>query len=107
MNAPSTVILGDAWYTILSTQHGCVSGYSVNEIARPALGARDMLSLVDGINLPGFPPTLTNTNSCEVWASPVLARRSGFNYAVGTSTAQQSEGAPGHAEIHLSNSSKC
>ena len=43
---------GVAWFTILSTEHGCVTAYSVDEFTPPPLGSADIMFLTDGINLP-------------------------------------------------------
>jgi hypothetical protein len=97
-----------AWYTILETRQGCVSAFSVDEYTSPPIGAGDMVFLTEGIMEP-IDTTLVNRNrpdNCEILSSPTLARVTGFKYEIGTSTAQ-ADGAPGHAEMHLSNNANC
>jgi hypothetical protein len=50
--APSVRIDGVAWFTSLSTEHGCVTAYSVDEYTTPPLGTADIMMLTDGIYLP-------------------------------------------------------
>lgn len=67
-----------------------------------------MVFLTEGVALP-IDATVVYRNkadSCEILSSPALARATGFKYAIGTSTAQ-TDGAPGHAEMHLANNANC
>lgn len=107
MTAPSAPIDGIDWNTITSTEHGCVTGYSVDEFASPPLGAADIMFLTDGINLPDDKTDVLDKDNCTVYSSAILTRASGFKFAVVTATAQDGHGAPAHAEIHLTNDGNC
>ncbi len=104
MTAPSQPVMGIAWYEVIDTIHGCVTGYAVREFARPPLGASDILFLVDGINLPDDKRQISSTSSCAVWKSEALKRATGYLYANGTAIAQSGTSAPAEARIALGSS---
>jgi hypothetical protein len=103
---PTVRTNGIAWYKVLSSEHGCVAGYSVDEIASPSLGASDIMFLVQGINLPDDRNDVQDKGGCSVLTSATLAKASGYKYAVVTGIAQQGQ-VPAHAEIHLANDRAC
>lgn len=107
MAAPSVPTDGIDWNTILSTEHGCGTAYSVDEFASPPLGAADIMFLTDGIYLPEDKNDVLDKHNCTVYASATLTKASGYRYAVVTGSAQEGHGAPAHAEIHLSNDGTC
>lgn len=106
MVAPTQRMDGIAWYTILATEHGCVTGYSIDMYTTPPSGASDMVFLTDGIYLPEDIQRVVDEANCTVYTSPTLRKASGYKFAVATGTAQ-SGGAPGHAEIDLTNDGSC
>jgi len=106
MAAPSVPTDGIDWNTILSTEHGCVTAYSVDELASPPLGASDIMLLTDGIYLPDDRSDVLDKHNCTVYASRTLTKASGHKYAVVTGTDQEGQ-TPAHAEIHLTNDSSC
>ena len=103
---PSQPIPGVAVYSVLSTSHGCVSAYSVDELTRPPQGARDIAALTDGIALPIDHTIAAQSDGCLVFSSATMTRASGFKFANAEGTAQ-SGNTPAHAEIHLTNSGSC
>jgi len=52
----------------------------------PPPSNHERLGLVAGIDLPGYPPVVRETSTCEVWRSPVLKRLVGDEYAQATTT---------------------
>jgi hypothetical protein len=50
----------------------------------PPPSNRERLSLVAGIDLPGYPAVVRETSTCEVWRSPILKRLVGDEYAQAT-----------------------
>jgi hypothetical protein len=71
MAAPSVPTDGIDWNTILSTEHGCVTAYAVDEFTSPPLGAADIMFLTDGIYLPDDRMTCsTSTTARSTRARP-------------------------------------
>jgi hypothetical protein len=103
---PSQPTDGIAWFHVLSTTHGCVSAYSVDELSSPPQGASDIVFLTDGIYLPDDPQEVVEKGGCIVFSGPRLTRASGFKFAKAVGTAQSSD-IPAHAEIHLTNDGTC
>jgi hypothetical protein len=103
---PAQPTPGIAWYHVLSTTHGCVSAYSVDELSSPPQGARDIVFLTDGIYLPDDHTQPVEKGGCTVFASPTLRRATGLKFAKAVGTAQ-SGATPAHAEIHLTNNGTC
>lgn len=106
MVRPSVRTDGIVWYTVLSSAHGCVTGYSAEGFASPAFGVRDITFLVQGINLPDDQRRLRSGTGCQVITSARLRSASGYRYAVVTGEPQQG-GVPAHAEIHLTHHGAC
>lgn len=109
MFAPTQRTDGIAWYTILSTEHGCVTAYSIDEYTTPPSSASDMVFLTGGIYLPGDASDanrVIDKSDCVVYQDTPLTKASGYKFAVATASAQ-GEGVPGHAEIHLTNDGAC
>ena len=102
---PSQPTDGIAWFHILSTTHGCVSAYSVDELTSPPQGASDILFLTDGIGLPEDTQSVEK-GGCIVYSNPTLTRATGFKFAKAVGTAQSGDVAA-HAEIHLTNDGTC
>ena len=103
---PSQPTPGVPWYHVLSTTHGCVSAYSVDELTSPPQGARDIMFLTDGIDLPDDHTQPVEKSDCIVFSSPILRRATGFKFAEAVGTAQ-SGATPAHAEISLTNNRTC
>jgi len=74
---------GLAYYEIQKVVHGCVAEYTITEATTPPQSSRDLLFLVGGIGLPGFPPVVVDQNACEVWNVKALQKAVGLRYAVG------------------------
>jgi hypothetical protein len=81
---PNDLLDGVAYYQITSTNHGCVTGYSITEKTSPPQGARDLLSLVAGVFLPDDAKSLVDQDTCAVWQSAALKTATGLQYAVGS-----------------------
>ena len=105
-NQQSGSLLGVAVYHVLSTSHGCVTSYSVDERTRPPQSASDIVFLTEGISLPPDSRQVSDAGSCVVLSSSTLKNASGSQYAVAQGTAQ-SGSIPAHAEIDLTNSGSC
>jgi hypothetical protein len=65
----------------------------------PPPSNHERLSLVAGIDLPGYPPVVSETSTCEVWRSPILKRLVGDEYAQAT-TADESTSVTMEAASH-------
>ncbi len=65
----------------------------------PPPSNRERLSLVAGIDLPGYPAVVRETSTCEVWRSPILKRLVGDEYAQAT-TADESTSVTMEAVSH-------
>ena len=104
--APSQPTPGIAWYTVLSTDHGCVSAYSVDEVTQPPQGASDIVFLTDGIYLPDDHTQPVEQGGCIVFESRTLTKATRFKFAKAVGTAQEG-GTPAHAEIRLTNDGTC
>jgi hypothetical protein len=98
--------LGVAVFHVLSTTHGCVSAYSVEELTSPPQAARDIVFLTDGIALPDDHTQPVESGGCTVYSSPTLTKASGFKFARADGTAQIGN-TPAQAEIHLTNAGSC
>lgn len=104
--APSQPTPGIAWYTVLSTDHGCVSAYSVDELTQPPQGASDIVFLTDGIYLPDDHTQPVEQGGCIVFESPTLTKATGFKFAKAVGTAQEGDN-PARAEIRLTDNGTC
>ncbi|MGA8925788.1 MAG: hypothetical protein WB462_06155 [Solirubrobacterales bacterium] len=98
--------LGVAIFHILSTTHGCVSAYSVDEVTSPPQSASEIVFLTDGIALPPDHTQVVESGGCIVYSSSTLTRARGFKFARAEGTAQ-SGSTPAHAQISLTNSGSC
>jgi hypothetical protein len=95
-----------ATFHVLSTSHGCVSAYSIDELTQPPQSASEIVFLTDGIALPIGHTISDQSGGCLVFSSAALTSASGFKFAKAEGTAQ-SGSTPAHAEIHLTNSGSC
>jgi hypothetical protein len=67
----------------------------------PPPSSAERLRLVDGIDLPGYPSTVHETDTCMVWRSPILKQLIGKEYAQAT-TAPESTSVMMEAVAHPS-----
>lgn len=65
----------------------------------PPPSNHERLGLVAGVDLPGYPPVVSETSTCEVWRSPILKRLVGDEYAQAT-TADESTSVTMEAVSH-------
>jgi hypothetical protein len=103
---PAEPTPGAAWYQVIGTARGCVTGYSVQDSAAPPLRASDMLALVSPY-LPRDARPVARTGTCTVWESAALRRATGMPFARGTAIGQIGSLMAGSAQVQATARSTC